>query len=96
MRSRWLNTPTTPTPITPHPTREREPEPAATPSSVASVVIAPTTRVTHFVCSTPGRFGPMSRSGAAVVRLQRLAVDLQGQQRVAIGDLALRSTTDWL
>ena len=45
--------------------------------------------VTHFVCMTPGRFGPISRIGKPWSRSKRLAVDLHGQQRVAGAGLVL-------
>ena len=80
---RWPNMPTIPTAITPSRRRGRP----RTSRAALLAVHRTTTLVTHFVCSTPGRLGPMSRSGAAVVGRQRLPLDVQGQQRVAVGDL---------
>ena len=48
------------------------------------------TLVTHLVCSTPGRFGAIRRSGNPWSRCSGLAVQLQREQRVAIVRLPVR------
>ena len=43
-----------------------------------------TRRSTHLVCRTPGRFGPIEPDRVAVVEVERLAVEVEGQQRVGV------------